>query len=81
MKVPVEFPKRRSGVSGERSCPATRGRLCVFIVALDETHSSAVFGWLGFLFCEAAIGVGECDERDQSAPAQTASRAAGFGSN
>ena len=35
-------------------------------------HSSAVFlSLLVFFICEAAVGVGESDERDESAPAQS----------
>ena len=43
-------------------------------------HPSAVLSLLVF-FWEVAVGVGESDESDQSAPAQTATQQAGFGSN
>ena len=49
------------------------------VTALDEMHSSVVLTMLVFLY-EVAVGVGESDERDQSAPAKTAPQQAGFGS-
>ena len=43
-----------------------------------ERCSQFVF-W--FLFCEVAVGVGGSDEKDQSAPTQTAPQQVGFGSD
>ena len=45
-------------------------------------HSSAVLSLFRLLFfCEVAVGVGGSDERDQSAPTQTAPQQVGFGSD
>ena len=44
-------------------------------------HSSAVLIWFCLFFCEVAVGVGGNDERDQSAPTQTAPQQVGFGSD
>ena len=51
-------------------------------IALDEMHSSAVLSLLVFFFAKSQlVGAGASVERDQSAPAQTAPRQAGFGSD
>ena len=44
-------------------------------------HSSAVLSLFCLFFCEVAVGVGGSDERDQSAPTQTAPQQVGFGSD
>ena len=41
----------------------------------------ALFSVCLSFFCDIAVGVGDGDERDQSAPAQTAPQQAGFGSD
>ena len=56
-------------------CSRTAGS---YEIGLEEIHSSAVLNLLCFSFNEVAVGVRESDERDQSAPAQTASQQAGF---
>ena len=38
-----------------------------FVSAPEEMHSSAVLSLL-VVFCDVAVGVGESDQRDQSAP-------------
>ena len=60
----------------------------LIVIALGEVHSSALlllflslFLFFVFLCVKSRlVGVGESDERDQSAPAQTAPQQAGFGS-
>ena len=51
------------------------------VIALDGMHSSAVLSLFCLFFCEVAVGVGGSDERDQSAPTQTAPQPVGSGSD
>ena len=44
-------------------------------------HSSAVLSLLCLFFCEVEFGVGGSDERNQSAPTQTAPQQVGYGSD
>ena len=44
-------------------------------------HSSAVLSLFCLSFSNVAVGVGEIDEKDQSAPTQTAPQQVGFGSD
>ena len=56
--------------------------MLVIVVALDEMHSSTVLSLLVFFFSrQVAVGVDESDERDQTAPAQTAPLRARFGAD
>ena len=50
------------------------------VIALNEKDSSAVLS-LCFFVREVAVGVNESDERDRSAPTQTAPQQVGFGSD
>lgn len=51
------------------------------VIALDGTPSSAVLSLFLLFSCEVAVGVGGSDERDQSAPTQTAPHQVCFGSD
>ena len=51
------------------------------VIFLDGVHSSAVLSFFVVFFWEVAVGVGGSDERDQSAPTQTAPQQVGFGSD
>ena len=48
------------------------------VIFLDGVHSSAVLSFFVVFFWEVAVGVGGSDERDQSAPTQTAPQQVGF---
>ena len=50
----------------------------IIAITFEEIHPSAVVSLL-VCFCEVVVGIGESDERHQSAPAQTAPQQAGFG--
>ena len=47
-------------------------------VALYGMHSSAVLILFSLFFCEATVGVGGSDKRDQLAPTQTAAQLVGL---
>ena len=56
--------------------------IIIIVIALDEMHSSAVLSFFGLFFCQVvAVGVGESDARDESAPTQTSPQHAGFDSD
>ena len=56
--------------------------MCEIIISLDGMRSSAVLSLFRLLFiCEVAVGVGEGDEKDQSALTYTALPQVGFGSD
>ena len=50
------------------------------VIALDEMCWSAILSLFVCVFVwEAAVGIGESDAKDKSAPTQTAPQLAGFG--
>ena len=68
----VEIPGVSQVEKREQHPHVSLFRVCCIVIALDERHLSAVLSLCVFFYYEFPVGVGESNERDPSAPTQTA---------